>query len=224
MASSGTKTVALVLAVAVLCAVAGGWAWGEHARRELRRSAGALVHDATAGLREGLQARAAADAADARKLDADAAALDARLADFERMKPGRDPALAFAAEEYALSARQILRESAREARARRAVEERLRELSGHMNYANRRTAEFHRTALALKDALEKAYYDYRLAADGLARELDGLAEARAKVAARLGTAPLLDEASAAEARGRAAENARRVADAMQRARRMAGGR
>jgi hypothetical protein len=182
------------------------------------------VRDATAGLREGLQPRAPADAAAARKLDADAQALEERLAAYGRIKAGRDPALAFAAEEYALCARQILRESAREARGRRAVEERMRELTRHMNYANRRTREFHRTALALKDALERAYYDYRLAAEGLSRELAVFPEARAKVAARLGTAPLIEEATAAAANQRAADSARRVADDMQRARRMTGGR
>jgi hypothetical protein len=222
MASSGTKAVVVVLLVAVAGAAA--WGWSEYRGRELRRTAGALVQDASTSLREGLRPAGASAEGRDRKLELDAKALDGGLAALARVDAGRDRALAYAAEEYAVSARQLLRDLAQEERLRRRVSERIRELSQHMNYADRRTPDFHRRALALKDELEKAYFDYGLVADTLARELDAFPDARAKVAAQLGASAVPDDALAADARRRAAQSARQVADEMERARRMAGAR
>ncbi len=218
MASSGTKPVAIVLGLAV-AAAAGWWGWTEHQRSQLRRSAAALVQDASAGLRDGLRAHPGAGGAG---LETGAEALDRRLAEFGRVKTARDRGLAYAAEEYAASARQILLQLAREDRERRRVGEGIKALAEHMNYANRRTPEFHRRALELKNDLEKRYFDYGVAAGALARELDAFPDARAKLAAQIDASALLDEGLAADARRRAEDAARRVADDMQRARRMAG--
>jgi hypothetical protein len=222
MASSGTKAVAIALLLAVAAAV-GWWGWTEHQRAELRRTATALVQDASAGLRAGLRSRPGG-ASGVGALESGAKALDERLAAFGRVRTAGERALAYAAEEYALSARQILRELAQEEVRRGRVAEGIRTLADHMNYANRRTPDFHRRALALKDDLEKRYFDYGVSAGSLARELDAFADARAKLAAQLDASALLDEDLAADARQRAADAARRVADDMQRARRMAGAR
>ena len=218
MATSGPKRVVLVLAAAM--AAAAGWgAWSAHQRAELRRAASALVQEASAGLRDGLRAHPGNGGGLAR-LDAEAAGLDARLADFERVKTAPGRSLAYAAEEYALSARQILRELAREERARQRVDEGARALAQHMNYANRRTADFLRRALQIKGDLEKRYFDYGVAAGALAHELDAFPDARAKLAAQVDASALLDEGLAADARRRASESAERVADEMRRARGM----
>jgi hypothetical protein len=218
MASPGTKSAAVVLLVA-LAGAGGGWAWIQHQRAEARRSATTLVEDASAGLREGLRPRAGAGGA---ALEAGAKALDERLAAFARVRTSGERALAYGAEEYALSARQVLRDLGQEERRRAEVAEGLRALAQHMNYANRRTPGFHRRALQIKADLEKRYYEYRVAADALARELDALADVRARLAPLVDASALLDAQQAADARKRADEAARRVADDMQRARRMAG--
>jgi hypothetical protein len=222
MASSGAKAV-VILVLAASAAAAGAWAWTAHQRAELRRTAAALVQEASAGLRDGLRAHPGGSAA-AGKLEADARGLDQRLAEFGRVRTARQRALAYAAEEYAVSARQILRELAREDLGRERVADGIKALAQHMNYADRRTPDFHRRALELKSDLEKRYFDYGVAAGALARELDAFPDARAKLAAELDASALLDEGLAADARNRAAESARRLADDMQRARRMAGAR
>lgn len=222
MASSGAKAV-VILVLAASAAAAGAWAWNGHQRAELRRTASALVQQASAGLRDGLRAHPGGSAA-AGRLEAEAKALDERLTDFARVKTARERGLAYAAEEYALSARHILLELAREDRGRERVAEGIKALAQHMNYANRRTPDFHRRALELKNDLEKRYFDYGVAAGALARELDAFPDARAKLAAQLDASALLDEGVAADARNRAAESARRLADDMRRARGMAGAR
>ena len=221
MATSGSKSVVLVVLAAAVAAAAGWGTWSAHQRAELRRAASDLVQEASAGLRDGLRAHPGSGAGLAR-LDADAAGLDARLADFERVKTAPGRALAYAAEEYALSARQILRELAREERGRQRVDEGAKALVQHMNHANRRTPDFLSRALQIKGDLEKRYFDYGVAADALARELDAFPGARAKVAAQVDASALLDEGLAADARRRAAESASRVADEVQRARDIAG--
>jgi len=223
MASSGTKTAVLVL-VAAVAGAAGWWAWGEHQRRELRGTVGAFVQEASASLRDGLQATRASGDGAAGKLDADAKALEIRLAALERMNAARDRALVYAAEEYGFVARQVLRDLAQEQLRRRRVSERMQLLAQHMNRADRHAPDWHRNALRLKGDLEKSYFDYGAAAEALGRGLDAFPEVRARLALRLDPSLLMDEAAAADARRRAAEAARRVADEMQRARRMTGGR
>jgi hypothetical protein len=228
MASSEKKTAVLALMIA-LAAAAAWWGWNEHQRRALRGAVTALVQQASASVAEDLRdgLRPPADGSGVRKLEADAQALDGRLAALERVDAARERTLVYAADEYGLAARQVLRELAREQRQRRRVAESMKLLTDHMNRANRRAPDWYRNALGLKDELEKSYFDYKLAADALARELDALAGARARVADRLGRladSALIDETLAADARRRADEAARRVADDMQRARRMAGGR
>ena len=218
MASSGTKSAVLMLGLAV----AAGWGWVQYQRGEVRRSATALVQDASAGLRDGLRAHPGGGGVG--RLDADARALDERLADFGRVKTARERELAYAAEEYALSARQILRELAREERGRERVAEGARSLGQHMNHANRRAADFHRRALELKNDLEKRYFDYGVAAGALARELDAFPDSRAKLAAQIDASALLDEGLAADARKRAAGAALEVAGEMERARGLLGAR
>src|SRR5262249_34239443 len=102
MASSGTKFGAITLAAA-LAVAAGSWAWTQHQRAEARRSAGALVRDASESLREGLRAglrtsaradlSADAGAAGLAKLEADARAIDGGLAEFGRVKASGERAL-----------------------------------------------------------------------------------------------------------------------------------
>jgi uncharacterized membrane protein YccC len=222
MPSAKTRTGLLaLLAVALACAVA-YWAWSAHRKAELRRNVAALVQDASARLREALQQeRGPADGAAIRGLESEAKALDPGLAELERAG-AREHALVYAAEEYTLAARQLLRDLAREQRERRRVAESIELLSRHMNRANRRAPDWHRNALRLKDDLEKTYFDYGLAAEALARELDAFPDARATLAAQIGDSPLLDDAVVAGAGGRARDAAKRVADEMRRARRMAG--
>jgi hypothetical protein len=214
MASSAKKAAVLVL----LAAAAGAalwWGWGELQKHELRRTVGALVQRASASLSDGLKTRG-----DAGKLEEDAKRLDAGITALERVKAAPERSLVYAAEEYALAARQILRNLAQEQRQRLRVSENMQLLAQHINHAERRTPDFHRQALRLKDELERAYFDYRVAADGLGRELYALPGTRAKLAAQLGAAPLVDEALVDDALRRSADTAQGVADRMQRARLM----
>jgi hypothetical protein len=224
MPSSKIRTGAAALAALVIASAAGYWTWTEHKKRELRRNVAALVQDTSARLREALQARASLDSAALRKLDADAGAIDGRAGELRRMRASPDRTLVYAAEEYALNARQLLRNLAQAHRQRQRLAESMKLLSHHMNYANRRASNWHREALRLKDGLDRNYSDYSRAVEALGRELDAYPETHAKLAAQVGASLLPDEALAAEARQRSTDAARQAAAEMQRARNMTGGR
>jgi len=72
-----------------------------------------------------------------------------------------------------------------------------------------------------KDRLEKDYFDYRTSAEALSRLLDSLPQARKKLALHVGAAPLVDETALRNARQRALEDSRRVADEVAKARQLA---
>ncbi len=219
-----SKTGSILLAIAVVAA-GGYWGWNAYQKRELRQHVVSLARDASARLRDGLHAaEGAADPAAIRAMETDAKAIEGEVETLDRMKASRDRALVYAAEEYAVDARQLLRNFAQGHRYRQRLETSVKRLSDHMRYANRRTPAWHDEALRLKGELEKDYFNYRISAEALDRELGAYPAARAKLAAEVDPSLLLDDAVVAQARARSSDAAKRAAAEVERLRRLTGAR
>ena len=137
------------------------------------------------------------------------------------MSASLNPSLVYAAEEYLLTVRQILRNQAASHRYRIQVSASEQALRDHMRTANRRSGNWIKEALRAKDRMEKEYFDYRISVDAFGRLLESYPATRKKLALQVGAGLLVEEAVAANARKRALATSKRVADDVERARQLA---
>jgi hypothetical protein len=155
------------------------------------------------------------------RLDDHAQEVDKHVLELRGLSASPNRALVDAAEEYMLTVRQILRNQAASHRYRIQVSASDRALRDHMRAAKRRSGSWIQEALRAKDRLEKDYFDYRLSASAFSRLLESYPDARKKLALHVGGVLLADETTAANARRRALDSARRLADEVERARQLA---
>jgi hypothetical protein len=156
-----------------------------------------------------------------RKLDDQAQEVDKHVIELRGISASPNPALVYAAEEYMLTVRQILRNQAASHRYRIQVSASERALRDHMRTANRRSGTWIQEALRSKERMEKEYFDYKLSIDAFGRLLESYPATRSKLALQVSSGLLADEAVADNARKRALANSRRIADDVERARQLA---
>ena len=217
---SGLALAALALAVALAY-----WGYRSYARSQLQKAVVELVRDSSERLQAAFAVETGAAAEDSSrtvtKLDDLAQEVDKHVIELNRMSASPNRPLVDAAEEYLLTIRQILRNQAASHRYHAQVAASDRALREHMRSSNRRSGAWIQEAVRSKERLEKNYFDYRLSAEALGRLLDSYPETRKKLALHVSAAALADETAARNARRRALENLKRVADAVERARQLA---
>jgi len=163
---------AAALVVVIACVLA-WWAYTGTKKRELQQDAVALVQDSTARVREALGLLTAG--AEARgKLEAHFGALKGSVEKSRALDASLNPVLVQAADAYVTDVHALLRRQLAMHAGREAVRADMGELSNHLRTAGTRSPEWIRQALALKQRMEKNYFDYRVAAGSLAKSLRAL--------------------------------------------------
>jgi hypothetical protein len=218
-----TRTAALLAAALVVASALGYWGVSAYRKSELQKAVTALVKDTSERLQAALAIETGAASVDQTvgRLDDHAQEVDKHVLELRGLSASPNRALVDAAEEYMLTVRQILRNQAASHRYRIQVSASDRALRDHMRAAKRRSGSWIQEALRAKDRLEKDYFDYRLSAGAFSRLLESYPDARKKLALHVGGVLLADETTAANARRRALDSARRLADEVERARQLA---
>ena len=220
-----TRTTALGLAALVIASALGYWGVSAYRKGQLQRAVTALVQDSSERLQGALAVETEAVHDDTarmvQRLDDQAQEVDKHVIELRGMSASLNPSLVYAAEEYLLTVRQILRNQAASHRYRIQVLSSERALRDHMRTANRRSGTWIQEALRAKDRMEKEYFDYRISVDAFGRLLESYPATRKKLALQVGAGLLVEEAVAANARKRALATSKRVADDVERARQLA---
>jgi hypothetical protein len=220
-----TRTTALGLAALVIASALGYWGVSAYRKGQLQKAVTVLVKDSSERLQGALAVETGAAREDAAqmvgKLDDLAQEVDKHVIELRGISPSPNPALVYAAEEYMLTVRQILRNQAASHRYRIQVSASERALRDHMRTANRRSGTWIQEALRAKDRMEKEYFAYRLSVDAFGRLLESYPTTRSKLALQVSAGLLADEAVADNARKRALANSRRVTDDVERTRQLA---
>ena len=195
--------IAIATAAAVVLVLLGlaYWGYAGYKKRELQDAVAALAVEASSRLREALQVRDSG-AEELERLEGHFKALGSatqRLAGFELW---RDPPLSDAAQQYLDEAHALLRRQIAVQRSRDAVLADVTALSGHIHAARARSSDWIREAVALKQQLERDFFDYRLAEGGLQKSFQALPGARQQLAPLLAAVPLIEDRWLADARAR----------------------
>lgn len=220
-----TRTTALGLAALVIVSALGYWGVSAYRKSQLQRAVTALVQDSSERLRGALAVETEGVHDDTarmvQRLDDQAQEVDKHVIELRGMSASLNPSLVYAAEEYLLTVRQILRNQAASHRYRIQVSASEQALRDHMRTANRRSGNWIKDAVRAKDRMEKEYFDYRISVDAFGRLLESYPATRKKLAQQVGAGLLAEEAVAANARKRVLATSKRVADDVERARQLA---
>jgi hypothetical protein len=159
----------------------------------------AMVTDTAARLRAALQAPASEGGGT--RADSHAAAADARVTALRRMNASSFRPLADAADDYLVTAREILRriEDIQNIRTRFASS--LDALNAHVK-GDRGRADWTKEAVRLKDALDKDARDYRIAVDSYSSLLQSFPASQLKIAPFVEHETLIDDETVERARKR----------------------
>jgi hypothetical protein len=194
-----------IIALAALVAVAAGWwGYGEHQKREQRKSIVALLSDTGAQLRAGLSAMDGGPDA-VRKLDEQTAGADRNLSALKSMDASRQSALAEAADDYLLTGREILKRLAAVQRYRQLLSESLQALVGHMR-ADDHSGAWVQQAVKAHERAKKDHRDLALATGALDKLLQSLPDSQKKIAPYVEAGMLIGDDAIAAARARALDS------------------
>ena len=216
--TSRNKIVAIALVALIAAAAAGWWVYGEHQKRELRKSIVGLIADTGARLRSALTATDGGPEA-ARKLDEHSAAAERNLSELKRMNTARETALAEAADDYLLTSREILKRLVNVQRSRQLLSESLPALIDHMRSDNR-TGAWVQEAVKARERVNKDHRDLSLATGVLDQLLQSFSASQKKIAPYVDRAELIDDGTVASARTRALETAKQAAAEIEKTRRI----
>jgi hypothetical protein len=194
-----------IIALAVLLAIAAGWwGYGEHQKREQRKVIVALLADTGAQLTAGLSTTESSPDA-VRKLDEQTAGADRNLVALKSMDASRQAALAEAADDYLLTAREILKRLAGVQRYRQLLAESLQALVGHMR-ADDHSGAWVQQAVKAHERVKKDHRDLGLATGALDKLLQSLPESQKKIAPYVEAGALIGDEAISAARARALDS------------------
>ncbi|HUJ87664.1 MAG TPA: hypothetical protein VLX30_12505 [Burkholderiales bacterium] len=196
-----------IAAVLLLAAGLGAWrGYSGYRKTSLQQAVAPQLKAADARLREALGASLEPDPAQAEQaaaqLDATAKDIEARRATLRALDAAPDPARVESADEALDSVAAIVRQQAAVLRAGLAFTQAREALEAHMRGARARRGDWVSEAIELKHKMERAYFDYKFALDGLAARLGDVPDRdlAAQVRERIDAA--LKHASAARAAAR----------------------
>ena len=216
-----TRSGALGLAALVLLSAIGTWGVSAYRKSQLHNAASVMVRDSSERL--GAALALSPDAATPQtvaRIDEHAQEVDRHVMELRDRSSSPDRALVAAAEDYLLTARQILRELAATHRYGIQVSAAAEKLREHMRGAGRRSRAWIDEAVRAKDRMEKSYFDYRVSAEALERLLASYPSARKNMAAKLAV-PLLEDDTVEAARKRAVAASKRAAANVEQVRQLA---
>lgn len=214
-----TKTVVIALAAAVATSAFGYWGYGELREQQLRNEVTALVTDASLRMQAALSAEAVDDPAILRRFYEHAEAVDA---DFRKLHDADVTAvadLAYAADDYLLTSREILLRWASSQRYRLELSGSIKALQKHMR-ADNRTGAWVSEAIRAKERVEDDYRDYNRAVNALSTLLGTFPASREKMAPYMDAALLADERLVQAAREQALAASSQAADEVDRIRQL----
>jgi len=197
----------LVAVAVVLAALAARWGYSNYRQHNLRQAVVPQLQAADERLRTALGAPLEPDAAQAEQvaagLDAAVQDIEARLAALRALDAAPDRARVEAAEEVLNDAAAILRRQADAVRAGAAFARSREALRAHIRGARSRSRDWVSEAVELKHKVDKAYFDYKYALDGVAARLGDVPDRQlaAQTRARIDAA-LKQAAAARKAAGR----------------------
>src|SRR3989475_11384681 len=162
-----TRTTALGLAALVIASALGYWGVSAYRKSQLQSAVTALVKDSSERLQGALAVETGAAPEDAAqtvvKLDDQAQEVDKHVIELRGISASPNQALVDAAEEYMLTVRQILRNQAASHRYRIQVSASEQALRDHMRTANRRSGNWSKDAVRVRDPLVEGQFGYRIA-------------------------------------------------------------
>src|SRR5690349_11658707 len=209
-----TKTIAIAAVALVVTVALLIWGYGAHKKRETDKAILALVADSGTRLRDALGIETAPPAADraqvAKKLDEHAAAADDNLQAFKRLDTGSNQALADAADDYLLTAREILKRQSEGHRYRLLMGESEQALRDHMRRNDHSTA-WVQGAVKAKERMNKDFRGYSLSAETLDKLLGSFSSSQQKIAVYVAPAVLIDSALISNARDRVTKDVKQAA-------------
>jgi hypothetical protein len=193
--SSRIKALAAGLAVALLAAGFGYWAYDAQRKKDLHNTVWATLQDVSPRMRDALTLEVSLPPAGrvgtADQLEQHAAAVDTRLNQLKTLDDRGDPGLYRAADSYLVTVREILRKQAATNRSRQSLSQNLEALRKHMQ-SDDRSGAWVGEAVAAKEKVDKDYRDYRSFADAFNTLLGTLTAEQSKVATHVDSALLCD--------------------------------
>lgn len=205
---TGKKGLVATIAVLLVAVIAGTILFRGHQERTEQREVAAMVADTTEQLRQALTAGPSREIA---------ARIDGHL---QSVKTVHETALADAAENYLLGAREIVRRRAESDRLEREAAASRQALAAHMRRAGRRDTGWIRDATDLQKKVERDHADLGRSLRTLDELMFSLEDAEKQLAPRVGAALLLDAAALRAARERAQEQAKGAAAELEKTRRI----
>jgi|SRR5882672_1882948 len=213
IARYNTKTVAIAAVALVVTVALLIWGYGAHKKREADKAILTLVTDTGTRLRDALGIETAPPTADrarfVKKLDEHAATAEYNLQAFKRLDSGSNQALADAADDYLVTAREILKRQAEGHRYRLLMAESEQALRAHMRSSDR-SAAWVQGAVKAKERMNKDFRGYSLAAETFGKLLGSFPASQKKMAAYVAPAALIDSALIGTTRERVANDVKQV--------------
>lgn len=218
-----TKTLVIGLAAAAATSAFGYWGYGELRTQQLRDEITALVTDASLRMQTALSAEVPTTAADnpaiLRKFYEHAEAVDAHFRKLHDEEVTAVADLAYAADDYLLTTREILLRWASSQRYRLKLSASITALQNHMR-ADNRTGAWVTEAIRAKERVEEDYRDYNRAINALGTLLGTFPASREKMTPYVNAALLVDESLVEAAREQALAASSQAADEIERIRQL----
>lgn len=209
------RTLVITCCVLAVGSAFGYWGYDEYRKQELRGEIVALVADTSSRLQDALTNEAVLTATTSpavlRRYYEHAEAVDANLRRLRTMAELPAGELASGADDYILTAHEILLRRASSHRNRLELAGSAHALQAHMR-SDDRTAGWISSAVRAKERVEEDYRDYRIAIDALGTLLAAFPATRARLHAQVGPEMLADAALIEAAHARALKAARQTAD------------
>ena len=206
-------TIIAAIAVAVVAAGLGYWAYQKHKQGEMQKAVGVLLKDGSTRMRDALGIEAAPPNLDragfVKRVEEHAATAERNLQVLKGLEAGRDQALMDAADDYLLMVQEVLKRQAASHRSRLLLLESGQALREHFRSDNR-TGTWVAAAVKLKERAEREYRDYRMAVTTYTKLLDQFPTSQKKAGPYLDAALLIDDAMLGQARRGALEIEKQV--------------
>lgn len=214
----GTRA-AIWAAVVLLGTLAWNLGYRTYQAHSLPKTVHALLQEANARLSDALASTVegtSGDAGVAQRLDQYAVVADQLVTKLRDLDAAPMPELSAAADDYLITAREILRRRAAAYRYQAQLSDRVEALRTHMRTDNR-TAGWVSQAVRIKAEVDAAFRRYRLTATALSGLLEQYESSRTRVRPYLpASATLMDRAMADSARGRLTDGLAKATEEVER--------